>query len=944
MAARFWVGGGSGLWSSTTNWSATTGGASGASVPGSADTATFDASSGAGTATVDSNVTIQTLSLSSFTGTLAFGTNTISVNSTGSVFSGGTGYAVTGTPVINVTSTGSTAISVSPNIATEANSISFNFTGGTYTLTFLSVSNYSARNVDFTGFAGTWLGGSVNRTIYGSLTLSTGMTVNSTTGILTFGATSGVQLITSNAKTYDGPITVNGVGGTVRLADALTLGSNRAVVLTNGTLDLNNNLLTCGAFTSVNSNVRTLAFGTGSITCLNSGTAWSTATITNLTITGTPAATIGYTGASTVIVSPGSLPEATAINFTFSAGTFPLTLSAGSVRNLTFTSGFQGSAAIGANTRTIYGNLTLSSAMTLTGGTSATTFAGTSGPYSITSNGKTIDGDINFSGVGGTWNLVDAFTLASPRVTTLTNGTLNLNNQTFTTGSFDASTTSARTIAFGTGNITCIGPASGSGWFWTSATVTNLTITGTPVVNVTYAGALAGSVSVGALSEASSISFNISAGTYTLTLLNVSGQTAKSINLAGFQGTWSSLGAVTLYGGLVLPSAPIALPSAGSITFGATSGTYTITGNGQTFDAPIIFNGSGGTWQLSDTFTLGTTRSVTHTNGTLNLNNNTLNVGASYTTATGTKNLTFNGGTLICPAASTTAFNNAASASFTTTAGTGTGKISMTAATAKTFVGAGSTFNCTLSNDGAGALTVSGSNTFTTIANGVSPTTFSFAAGTTTTVTNWSVSGTAGNLVTIQSATAASHTLSKTSGTVISDYLSISRSTATGGAVWYAGANSTDGGNNIGWIFLSPSGFYSITALSGSYALVGQNVGLYRSKLITASNGIYVLTGQTINITYSTGIAYTITATVGSYTLTGQSATLVKGLVLLSSYGVYAVTGQNATLTMGRLLLPQNGLYSLLGQAVNIRYSGEPIEAVTQYWIEIRSFTESRRI
>jgi hypothetical protein len=33
------------------------------------------------------------------------------------------------------------------------------------------------------------------------------------------------------------------------------------------------------------------------------------------------------------------------------------------------------------------------------------------------------------------------------------------------------------------------------------------------------------------------------------------------------------------------------------------------------------------------------------------------------------------------------------------------------------------------------------------------------------------------------------------------DYLSISQSIATGGAAWYAGANSTDGGNNTGWIF-----------------------------------------------------------------------------------------------------------------------------------------------
>jgi hypothetical protein len=66
---------------------------------------------------------------------------------------------VSGTPVVNVTSTGSTAITVFPGTSiSEANSISFNFTGGTYNLSFLNTSNGAARNVDFTGYAGTLLG------------------------------------------------------------------------------------------------------------------------------------------------------------------------------------------------------------------------------------------------------------------------------------------------------------------------------------------------------------------------------------------------------------------------------------------------------------------------------------------------------------------------------------------------------------------------------------------------------------------------------------------------------------------------------------------------------------------------------------------------------------------------------------------------------------------
>jgi hypothetical protein len=211
---------------------------------------------------------------------------------------------------------------------------------------------------------------------------------------------------------------------------------------------------------------------------------------------------------------------------------------------------------------------------------------------------------------------------------------------------------------------------------------------------------------------------------------------------------------------------------------------------------------------------MAATRTFTLTNGTLDLAGFTLTVGTAFTTAAGTKNLTFNGGTLVCPAAATTAFNNAAPTGFTTTAGTGTGTISMTAATAKTFVGGGSTFNCTINQGGAGALTITGANTFSNITNTVQPASVLFTAGTTTTFSNFSLSGTAGNLITIASATAAVHTLSKATGTVSRDYLSITNSTATGGAAWYAGSTSTNGGGNTGWIFtaapIGSGSFFSV--------------------------------------------------------------------------------------------------------------------------------------
>ena len=58
--------------------------------------------------------------------------------------------------------------------------------------------------------------------------------------------------------------------------------------------------------------------------------------------------------------------------------------------------------------------------------------------------------------------------------------------------------------------------------------------------------------------------------------------------------------------------------------------------------------------------------------------------------------------------------------------------------------------------------------------------------------------------LTIDTITVHISTLSKSSGTVICDYLDISNSNATGGATWYAGSHSNNTTNNSGWIFTDP--------------------------------------------------------------------------------------------------------------------------------------------
>lgn len=70
MANRYWVGG-AGDWDNvtTTHWSATSGGAGGASVPTTTDDVFFDANSGSNTVTLGVNPTIHNLNYTGFTGT-----------------------------------------------------------------------------------------------------------------------------------------------------------------------------------------------------------------------------------------------------------------------------------------------------------------------------------------------------------------------------------------------------------------------------------------------------------------------------------------------------------------------------------------------------------------------------------------------------------------------------------------------------------------------------------------------------------------------------------------------------------------------------------------------------------------------------------------------------------------------------------------------------------
>jgi len=636
VANKYWAAGVSGNWNSILSWSDfAIGTPAGALVPGAGDAAIFNAASGTVTATLDISPTVQTLTMTGFTGTLAFGTNTISLNSTGTVFQGATTMTVTGTPLIILTNNSATARTLQPATVTEANSISFRITAGTGTLSLGSPSSY--RNLDFTdgtnptGYAGAL--GTTPVTIYGDFKASTGMSATAAANAFTFAATSGTKTIDTAGVTFDRPFTFNGVGGTFQLAAALTSGATRTCTLTNGTLDLNNFTLTTGLFSTNASNATTLAFGTGNIILSGTGTIFTGSTTT--TVTGTPQIIATNSSATARTITPTAVTEANSISFRVTAGTGTLVTTAGAYRNLDFTDGINPTGYAGAlqgGIITVYGNFKASTGMTQTPVTNTITFAATSGTKTINTAAVVFDRPFTFNGAGGTFQLVSALTSGATRTCTLTNGTLDLNNLTLTTGIFNSNNSNTRVLAFGsTGKIVLTGTGA---TVFSLATGTGFTYTGTSRIEApgpaTTGTRVFNPSSVATSTEATALNFYITGGSDTINF-SATSRRVNILDFTGFTGTFTN-SALTVHGSYTLV-AGMTVGSGTEITTFATTTSQNITTNAQTLDFPVTFNGIGGTFQLQDALTLGATQALTLVDGTLQLKSGTTNTVGSFATS-----------------------------------------------------------------------------------------------------------------------------------------------------------------------------------------------------------------------------------------------------------------------------------------------------------------------
>lgn len=723
------------------------------------------------------------------TRSIAFGTNNIALTSltagtTVLSMAQASGFTWTGTGGFTRAMGATATVTVGSTSGGASNAPNLTVTGAN-ALTITGGSRFN--NLIFSSSTAT-VSGSVN--LYGNLTLGTGTYTSLSP---TFLASS---TFTSNGKTVS-DTTLNASGGTLTLSGALTVAATATFTLTAGTLNLNGANLSCGIFSSSNSNIRAITFGANNIALTFNGViieVLAMTVATNFTWTGTGGFTRTAVSPASMTFNTAASTSPNAPNITIAAAGNGITLTNGSwFKTVTFT----GASSSGTGSIRLIGDLVIPASGTFTG--LGANFYTTS---TFTPNANTLASVSVNSGAALT--LAGALTV-SGNAALLTGSTLTLGSFALTCGTFTANdNTASRVLAFGaSGSITCTAT---TGTVFDLGTASGLAPSGAKTVNISAPGV---TVVAGSLAEADALDFFIGSagGSGTFTFLNTAGETARTVNFStNFAGTWTGGPGATIYGDFVTPSnvSAGALPtSATAITLGSTSATTRVLSSLKTFNCPLTLNGVGGTWQVTTyALALATGKALTLLNGTFDANNFNVTAGTFQCTGpssviaillgSGTWTITDSGAAWYFPPVNYT--------SLAVTPGTAT--ISMTSASAKSFVGEGKTWP-TLNNGGAGALSINGTaHTFTALSNTVQPTTFTFTAGSTTTVTDFNVDGITGSQVTLNSSIAGTQfTLSKTSGTVVANDVIIQDSNATGGASWTA-LNSSDSGNNTGWVFL----------------------------------------------------------------------------------------------------------------------------------------------
>lgn len=630
------------------------------------------------------------------------------------------------------------------SVPTSSDNAFFNGSSGTGVATAQPGSNNCAA-LDCTGYTGTLaLNGSLS--VFGNLTFSSGMTFTpGTQSITVYAPTSTTVTVTSAGKTFYSFANngaLFGYAGTVQLSGSLTANS----VFIQGDFSTANNTVTTTTSFQHFSGTLTLGSSTLNVGSVFIATAGHTVSAGTSTINAAVFAGAGYTY-STVNLS-GTGGSITGAN--------------------TFTTlNIAAPASTGTVTYTLDSNQTTS------------TFVCAGASY--------IRRIFLCSDTRGTARTIAVTTYATKQHVDFRDITASGGTPWTGTGLGDASGNT--NITFGAAKTVYWNLAGSQDW---SATGWATTAGGSPALaNFPLAQDTATFTNTG------------SAGTVTVGspwlvgALNMAGRTSGMI-FSATQGL-NVLGNVSVATGIIW--------SAGNINLiGTTSGaTQTFTSNGASFGTQLTVN-TPGTVQLADAFTSSDGMVVSR--GTFNANNFAVtlrffqSLGTSTRTVTmgsGLWTLTFYGGVWDVTSTGLTLNKNTANILLTDTS-----------SNSRQFTGGGFTYNkLTIGGaTGTSTLTFSGNNTFSEMASTKTVAhTLLFTSGSTTTTALWNITGTPGNVVTIGATTTSPATLVSTSGNAVStNYMSISYSTALPINAWFAGTNSTNGGNNTNWYFTAPTG------------------------------------------------------------------------------------------------------------------------------------------
>lgn len=636
------------------------------------------------------------------------------------------------------------------SVPTSADNVFFDAASGAVTVTVNASSFCAALN--FTGFTGTFAGTSIV-SVYGNFVASASMTFTHT-GSLWFSG-SATNTITTNGKSLTAIVFT---GGTWSLQDSLTTSSN--ISFTGGTFNTSNNNISCLSF-YYSSGAVTINLGSSTITISGSGNAFDFQSISPTLNTGT--STIILSNTSNVAFLGGGR---TYYNVQFTGGLASNVSE--SVKTISGTNTFTNLSIIpstGKCTTKIVNNITITGTFTSTGNT--VKYRNTIQPSTI-SSGITITAatvsiqDTDFYYVTGA-GAAAPWALSGQRVGNCGNNS----------GITFSSSVNRYAVTAGNYSDTATWSASSGGVSGASVPLPQ---------DVAYFNAASG------------------AGTYTIDFGAYSN--IGEINCTGFTRTLSLTSGIVyrvyIYGSLILSSGMGFTPQTSDIIFRG-EGSKTIDGQGKTLYALTIEANASSTYTLASNLTLSNVLTVASANTTFSTSNfnisalqvrfesaSVVNLGSSTITVSGT-------GSLFVVLTVTT-FN----------AGTSSINLTATNTTSRTFAGAGKTYyNLNIGGaTGTSTLTFTGSNTFNTLSSTKTvANTILFTAGTTTTVADFTVDGTSGNVVTLGSTTSSPATLTKTGGGSITvDYASISNLTASPSSTWYA-TNSTDGGGNSGWTF-----------------------------------------------------------------------------------------------------------------------------------------------